>query len=139
VVIMPGYQTLSLRDHRTVSYDTGAAWLPLRADLGVGAFGLNAWRADRGQEVIERHDEADASGAGGHQEVYIVLEGAARFTVGGDEIAGPAGTVVFIEDPALERVAIAESDGTLVLAIGAERGVAFEPSEWESRELAARG
>jgi hypothetical protein len=46
---------------------------------------------------------------------------------------------VFIEDPALERVAVAEEDGTLVLAIGAERGKAFEPSAWESRELASRG
>jgi hypothetical protein len=136
---MPGYRTLSLGDTRTVSYDTGADWLPLRADLGVGAFGLNAWRAGKGQEVIERHDELDPSGGGVDQEVYVVLEGAARFTVGGDDIPAPAGTVVFVEDPALERVAIAEEDGTLVLAIGAERGKAFEPSAWERRELASRG
>jgi hypothetical protein len=130
---MSGYRTLSLADTRTVGYDTGAEWLPLRTDLGIGAFGLNAWRAGKGQEVIERHVEGD------HQEAYVVVAGAARFTVGGDEIEAPAGTVVFIEDPTLERVGIAEQDGTLVLAIGAERGKVFEPSEWEERELAKRG
>jgi hypothetical protein len=136
---MSGYRTLSLADTRTVGYDTGAAWLPLRTDLGITAFGFNAWRADKGQEVIERHDELDPDGAGGHQEAYVVVEGAARFTVGGDELDAPAGTVVFIEDAGLERVGIAEQDNTLVLAIGAERGKVFEPSGWEERELAKRG
>ncbi len=130
---MTGYRTLSLADSRTVGYDTGAEWLPLRTDLGVTAFGLNAWRGDKGTEVIERHTEGD------HQEAYVVVSGAATFTVGGDEIAAPSGTVIFVEDPDLERVGIAEEDGTLVLAIGAERGKAFEPSEWEERELAKRG
>ncbi len=68
-----------------------------------------------------------------------MLEGEARFTVGGEDIAAPAGTVVFVEDPALQRGAVAERDGTLVLAIGAERGKAFEVSDWEQRVLSERG
>ena len=133
---MPGYKTLTLSDARTVrDDDTGADWLPLRTALDVKAFGLNAWRARQGQEVIVRHDEAGS----GHKEVYVVLEGEARFTVGGEDISAPAGTVVYVEDPALERVGIAQRDGTLVLAIGAREGTAFEPSEWESRTLAESG
>ena len=136
---MPEYTTLALADAWTVrDPDSGADWLPLRSALDVNAFGINAWRAQQGQEVIERHDESDASD-GGHQEVYIVLEGEARFTVGGEDIPAPAGTVVFVEDPALQRGAVAERDGTLVLAIGAERGKAFEVSDWEQRVLSERG
>ena len=133
---MSGYTTLALNDAWSLrDADTGADWLPLRSSLDIRAFGFNAYRARHGQEVIERHDEADS----GHEEAYVVLAGAARFTVGGDDFSAPAGTVVFIADPALERVAIAERDDTLVLAIGAEPGTAFEPSEWEERALAKRG
>jgi hypothetical protein len=128
---MAGYRALRIEEAEPHTYPTGADWLPLRKMLGVGAFGLNAWRADAGTEVIERHDESDYD----HEEVYVVIAGRARFTVGGDEIEAPAGTVVFIEDPALERVAVAEEPGTLVLAVGAKRGEAFEVSAWEGRRL----
>ncbi len=112
--------------------DTGADWLTLRHALGVAAFGLNAWRAaEVGIEVIERHTEADTA----HQEVYVVVSGRARFSVGGDEIPAPAGTVVFVEDPALERAAVAEEAGTVVLAIGAAPGREFSPSDWETQLL----
>jgi hypothetical protein len=128
---MAGYRALQIEDVEPRAYSTGAEWLPLRDALGVGAFGLNAWRAGAGTEVIERHDETDY----GHEEVYVVLAGRARFTVGGDELDAPAGTVVFLDDPALERVAVAEEPGTLVLAVGAKRGEAFQVSAWERREL----
>ena len=132
---MPGFNTLSVDEAETIyDSDTRAHWLPLRDLLGIGAFGINAWRADAGAEVIERHDELDDN-THGHEEVYFVAEGEARFTVGGEEIAAPAGTLLFVSDPALERVALAERDGTLVLAVGAERGRAFEPSGWEQRAL----
>jgi hypothetical protein len=128
---MAGYRALRIEDVEPRPYDTGAEWLPLRDALGIGAFGMNAWRADAGTEVIERHDETDYA----HEEVYVVVAGRARFTVGGDELDAPAGTAVFIEDPALERVAVAEEPGTIVLAVGAKRGEAFQVSAWERREL----
>ena len=43
----------------------------------------------------------------------------------------PAGTVIFIRDPALKRFAIAEEEDTLVLAVGGEPGKAYELSPWE--------
>jgi hypothetical protein len=128
---MAGYRVLRIDEVEPRAYPTGADWLPLRSELGVGAFGLNAWRADAGTEVIERHDETDCD----HQEIYVVIAGRAHFTVGGEELDAPAGTVVFLEDPALERAAVAEEPGTLVLAVGAKRGEAFEVSAWEGRRL----
>ncbi len=134
---MTGFTTLRLADvEARRDDDTGAEWLPVRHALGVSAFGINAWRAPRaGVQVIERHDEATEGEAQAHQEAYLVLEGAARFTVDGTDLDAPAGTFVFVEDPALERAAVATEDGTVVLSLGAEPGVAFGVSEWEQRAL----
>jgi hypothetical protein len=116
-------------------------WKPVRHHLGIAAFGVNAWLAgEPGERVIERHDEVpSAGGAAGHEELYVVLRGAARFAVGGEQIDAPAGTLVFLADPALERGAVATVPDTVVLAVGAARGVPFEPSPWEVRCLRERG
>jgi hypothetical protein len=139
----PGVVTAHLDDVRTVSFDSPEEpdWKPLRHHLGVGAFGVNAWVAARaGELVIERHDEVpDDPATTGHEELYAVVRGGARFTVGAEEIDAPAGTLVFVADTALTREAVATADDTVVLAIGAARGVAFEPSPWEERVLRERG
>ena len=121
--------------------DAEPDWKPLRHHLGIGAFGVNAWVApEAGGQVVERHDEAPEDGdATGHEELYLVLRGHARFTVGDEEIDAPAGTLVFVADPMLVREAIANAAGTSVLVVGAARGVAFAPSEWEQRELRMAG
>ena len=62
----------------------------------------------------------------------MVVSGEATFTIDGDEIPAPAGTVIFIEDPASQRVGVANQPGTTVLAIGAQPGRIFTPSSWES-------
>jgi quercetin dioxygenase-like cupin family protein len=130
---MAGYKTLALDSAPTTrDDDTGVDWITLRHQLGVTAFGVNAWRApDAGLQVIVDHDESDSL----HQEVYVVVSGEATFTIGGDEVAAPSGTVIFIEDPALQRVGIAKTPGTTVLTIGARPGVVFTPSEWETETL----
>jgi quercetin dioxygenase-like cupin family protein len=127
---MAGYTTLTLDTAPTLhDEDTGADWITLRHQLGVTAFGLNAWRAPAaGLQVIVDHDEADSQ----HQEVYVVVAGHATFTIVGQDVDAPAGTVIFIEDPALQRVGIAKEPGTTVLAIGAQPGRIFAPSSWES-------
>jgi hypothetical protein len=117
--------------------DAEPDWKPLRHHLGIGAFGVNAWvAAAAGDPAIERHDEVpQEGGTNGHEELYVVLRGDARFTVDGEEIPAPAGTLVFIADPSLVREAVATAPDTVVLTIGAARGVAFEPSDWELRWL----
>ena len=52
----------------------GVNWRPVRRALGITGFGVNAYTADRDEQLIEEHDESGA-GAGGHQELYVVLEG----------------------------------------------------------------
>jgi hypothetical protein len=138
-----GVVTAHLDDVPTLQFgsDSEPDWKPLRHHLGIGAFGVNAWVAPAaGDPAVERHDEApEDGGTNGHEELYVVVRGAARFTVDGEEIDAPAGTLVFISDPVLTREAVATAPDTTVLAIGAARGVTFEPSDWEMRWLGKLG
>lgn len=105
---------------------------PVRTRFGITAFGVNAYSgAEAGGRVIEEHDELGA-GAGHHEELYVVLSGRARFVLDGEERDAPAGTFVFVRDPAVRREAFAEESGTTVLVAGGVPGQAFEPSPWEA-------
>ena len=100
-------------------------WLPVRAALGLNAFGTNAYVAGRaGDDVVEPHTESKD-----HQELYFVTRGHARFTIDGAEHDAPAGTYVFIPDPASHRHAVALEAGTTVLSFGGPP--TFTPSAWE--------
>jgi len=61
-----------------------------------------------------------------------VLEGRATFTIDGDQLDAPAGTLVFLPDPASKRVAYAAEPETTVLAIGGPVGRPYAVSPWES-------
>ena len=103
-------------------------WLPVRRHLGIEAFGVNAWRAQNdGRTLIGEHDEATT----GHEELYIVISGHATFTVDGDEIDAPDGTIVFVRDPAVKRAAVAAEPGTTILTAGGKPGEAYAPLPWE--------
>jgi quercetin dioxygenase-like cupin family protein len=102
-------------------------WRPVRLTLGIRAFGCNAYTAgEAGQDVVEPHTE-DPKLA--HQELYFVTAGRARFTIDGESYDAPAGTYVFVPDPASRRHAVAEEPGTTVLSFGGPP--TFEPSAWE--------
>jgi len=102
-------------------------WKPVRKTLGVTAFGINAYTAaNAGDEVVEDHTEEPL----GHEEIYAVVAGHATFTVDGEEVDAPAGTLVFLDDPIQRRAARAKVAGTTVLAIGGMPG-AHEISAWE--------
>jgi hypothetical protein len=112
------------------------AWRPVRHRLGVRAFGVNSWIAEEaGEEIIEEHDELNPEDVDNHEELYLVLEGHATFTVDGNDFDAPRGTLVFVQDPSLVRKAVASEPGTAVLAIGATGGVAFRVSPWEQRHI----
>jgi quercetin dioxygenase-like cupin family protein len=99
-------------------------WLPVRHALGIHAFGCNAYRADEaGTEVVEPHTEDS------HEELYFVASGRATFTIDGQTYSAPAGTYVFLPDPASHRHATADEPGTVVLSFGGPP--TFEPSAWE--------
>ena len=107
-------------------------WATVRSYMGVEAFGVNAWTVDEaGKEVISEHDEVGDGDGEQHQELYVVLNGRATFTVDGDEFEATPGTFVFVRDPAAKRKAVAAEPETTVLAVGAKPGEAFTPSRWE--------
>jgi tetratricopeptide (TPR) repeat protein len=106
---------------------TRSEWIPIRRHFGIQAFGVNAWAGDEGDEIIGEHEESSI----GHEELYVVVTGSARFAVGGDELDAPAGTIVFVRDPATKRGARATSAGTTILTAGGKPGEAFTVSPWE--------
>jgi hypothetical protein len=109
----------------------GLLWRPVRRRLGIEAFGVNAYTAEEtGQEVVEHHDET-GSGAGKHEELYVVVRGKATFTLDEEKIDAPAGTFVFVRDRKVKRGAYAEEPGTTVLALGGKPGEVFQVSPWE--------
>jgi tetratricopeptide (TPR) repeat protein len=104
----------------------GLTWRPVRRHFDIQSFGVNAYTADEpGQRVVEEHREQD-----GHEELYVVVLGRARFMLDGEEHDAPAGTLVHCPPGAL-RGAVAEEPGTAVLGIGAKQGEVFQPSGWE--------
>ena len=105
----------------------------VRRHFDIRAFGVNAITGDAGSELVEPHHERDDESnlTDGHEELFAVMSGHAAFTVDGEAIDAPAGTLVFVRDPALIRSATATADGTSILAIGGRPGVPFEVSRWE--------
>lgn len=115
-----------------------ARWAPVRMTFGINAFGVNANRAtEAGHEIIGEHDEVGPR-AGRHEELYFVATGHAVFTVAGEEVDAPAGTFVFVRDPAAKRKAVAKEEGTTIVVAGGTPGQAFEPAPWERSARALR-
>jgi hypothetical protein len=106
------------------------SWLPLRRELGATAFGVNGYAAtEPGDELIEPHDET-SSGAAGHEELYVVMSGLARFVVGDEEVEAPAGALVLVP-VGVHRSAVAEEPNTVVVVIGGPPGAAGPRSAFE--------
>jgi tetratricopeptide (TPR) repeat protein len=121
---MKSYETATIAE-----LERPDGWSPIRKQLGIQAFGVNAWTArEAGGVVIPEHDEVPS----GHEELYLVTDGHATFTVGGQDIDAPRGTLVFVPDPATKRGAVARDAGTTVLALGARPGAAYRPRAWET-------
>jgi tetratricopeptide (TPR) repeat protein len=121
------HSVLHLDDIEALPGPATLTWRPVRATLGLRAFGTNAYTADEaGVDVVEPHTE-DPKVA--QEELYFVHRGRARFTIDGEEFEAPAGTYVFVPDPASHRHAVATEAGTTVLSFGGPP--IFEPSAWE--------
>ena len=113
-------------------------WKPIRRYFGIGSFGANLFRATRaGDSLTHDHTEVDESGTR-HEELFLVLSGHAVFKVDGEEFDAPAGTFVYVPDPTTMRGAVAREAGTAMLALGAEPGAVFSPSEWDTEPLPGR-
>jgi quercetin dioxygenase-like cupin family protein len=102
-------------------------WYPVQHHLGLGAFGANAFGGDAGTVLVAEHDERES----GQEELYVVVRGAARFTLADEELEAPALSFVAILDPAVTRSAVAAENGTIVLAVGVPSGSGFATT-WDA-------
>jgi mannose-6-phosphate isomerase-like protein (cupin superfamily) len=127
-----GYEILSLDDLDRVPYrGSGEVLRPLRRHLGFRPFGVNVWSAEAaGDKLIPPHEEES-----GHEELYVVVRGTARFTLDKETFDAPAGTLVHAL-PGTFRVASAAEPGTMVLVAGGKAGEAFVPHGWEDVHMA---
>jgi mannose-6-phosphate isomerase-like protein (cupin superfamily) len=108
----------------------GARRRAVREHLDIGSFGINAYTGDEGQPIVAEHTETQPLMIR-HQELYCVLSGRAAFTVDGEEVDAPAGTMVFVGDPGTRRAALAREDGTTVLVVGAPASEPYTVGRWE--------
>ena len=107
----------------------GFQWRPVRRRFGIRAFGVNAYTTvEAGDQIVEEHTEAQL----GHEEIYVVLRGRVRFTLGDDEHELSQGRLVHVQDPELRRGAVALTDDAVVLAVGGKPGEPYEVSAWEA-------
>ena len=105
-----------------------APWRAVRRHFGVGSFGVAAYVADAAGDLFtSEHTETDTR----HEELFFVASGRASLTVAGETIDAPAGTFVYIPDPAVSRGARAVEAGTTLIAVGGEPGEPYEVSAWE--------
>jgi hypothetical protein len=103
-------------------------WHPLQHFFGIGTFGINLFVATRGDEtLVEEHDE----GASGQQELYLVLDGSARFDLDGERVVATRHTAVAVVDPAVRRSATALAPHTMT-AIAERSG-----GKWQTRSAAS--
>jgi tetratricopeptide (TPR) repeat protein len=107
----------------------GFVWRPVRRRFGIRAFGVNAYTPrEAGSQIVEEHTEEQLE----HEEIYLVLRGRVRFTVGDDEHELDAGQLVFVSDPHLRRGAVALTEDAAVLAVGGKPGEPYQVSAWEA-------
>lgn len=105
--------------------DDGRQRFDVRRLLDITSFGVQAFRAPSGVEVIREHDEVQL-GEAGQEELYIVLTGVATFEIDGEPVDAPAGSLVQVR-PTAKRKATATEEGTAILVVGGTPGKAYEP------------
>jgi tetratricopeptide (TPR) repeat protein len=109
--------------------DGRVPWRPVRHHFGITAFGVNAWTGRAvGDRIINEHDEAEPSD--GHEELYLVTTGRARFELDGEQTDAPAGAMIFVQ-PGVKRTAFAEEPDTTIVVVGSAPGQAYEVIGWE--------
>ena len=112
--------------------DDGRQRFDVRRRFEIAAFGIQAFSAPSGVDVIREHDET-VLGEAGQEELYVVLNGAATFEIDGESVEAPAGSFVHVQ-PFAKRKATAKDDGTQILVVGGTPGRAYEPTPDEAGE-----
>lgn len=108
-------------------------YVQLRRELDIGAFGVFVVRAEAGKSLVSERT-ATGYAADRHEELFVVTEGSASFTVDGQEIDAPRGTALFVRDVESKRAAVAGDEGATVLVVGNRRGEAWRPTPGEAMQ-----
>src|SRR5262245_14817931 len=125
---MSNYKVTRLDEIEPIDDGRVPTW-PVRHHLGIMAFGVNGFTGrEAGDRLINEHDESAQHDR--QEELYVVVDGHARFEIDDETVDAPQGTLVFVP-PDLKRTAFAEEAGTALLAVGAAAGQAYEPGGWE--------
>jgi tetratricopeptide (TPR) repeat protein len=115
--------------------DDGRQRFDVRRNLSISSFGIQAFRAPSGVDVIREHDEM-LLGEAGQEEIYVVLNGTATFEIDGESFETPAGSLVQVQ-PTAKRKATATEESTTILVVGGTPGKAYEPAPEEAAEAFA--
>jgi quercetin dioxygenase-like cupin family protein len=115
--------TVKQLDDLDVAY--GGVMKRVRAGLGVKSFGMQVFDLPPNLDAYPEHDHSDD----GQEEVYTVLEGAARLQAGGEEHELRPGVFARV-GPGEKRKLITGDQPARVLALGGTPGVAFEVQQW---------
>ena len=107
---------------RLDDFERRGSFIPVRESLGIHSFGMNARVAGEDGTLVNEHDE----GAGGPEEVYLVLDGTATFEIDGETFEAPAGTFVSVP-PEVKRKATGDAT---VLIVGGTPGEAYVAMDW---------
>jgi mannose-6-phosphate isomerase-like protein (cupin superfamily) len=99
----------------------------VRGFLGIESFGANASESHAGELLVVPHDEL---GEGEQQEeLYLVVEGRARFVCDGEPVELEPGEVLYAP-PGVRREATALETPTLLFIVGGRPGQAYSPPLW---------
>ncbi len=101
----------------------------VRPFLGIESFGANAFEAHEGELLVVPHDEL---GEGEQQEeLYLVVDGRARFVCDGDAVELGRGEVLYAR-PGVKREAVALETPTMLVIVGGRPGQPYSPPIWAS-------
>jgi tetratricopeptide (TPR) repeat protein len=115
--------------------DDGRRRFNVRRHFDITSFGVQAYSAPSGIDVIRAHDEM-LLGEAGQEELYIVLEGTTTFEIDGESIEAPRGSIVHVQ-PTANRKATAKDGEATILVVGGTPGKAYEPYPDEAAEAFA--
>lgn len=102
--------------------DYGGKWRSIRAQFGITSFGVNAYEAAAGEELVVPHDEVEDSG---QEELYYVSRGRAGFVCDGEEVEVGEGGLLYAK-PEVMREARALETPTIVFMVGGTPGRPYE-------------
>ena len=105
----------------------GQKWRQIREHFGISGFGVNAYEANEGEELVVPHEEVSY---GGQEELYLIVRGAAHFTCDGQDVRLGEGELLYVA-PEVVRDARALASPTVIFMVGGKSG-AYSPFDWEA-------